>query len=351
VGKRFYSCGVGRWRYHFTRIQNGVPVDVYWTKGFFYFKQDTSVNSVDSTVRVKTIEKVYAGTPQGVMNVTVLPSAQNSTGDVDISPGITTKPLASAPDTSFKFTENEVASGPGYLRKFDPTFGIGIISTAGVPVGPPYRDWHVPSVRCDSMTYLKGSGCVVRPDPQRSNVPTLDLTAGSGTNTLLWDHILHAQNSGLPGNPVRNQFRAPSPLTRITEGDAQYGRNRDLACPERRMSYYKPTQTPPLTCDEYPMAGTREGAAASYPNGGRTFSFCSMTTPLSGPPKGPPPAGPLYPDGDVPANMGLTGWSACFIPKPQNDSQGGLMPSFYRKNRILGYEEDLDGFMVSAYHS
>ena len=201
--------------------QNGVPVDVYWSKGFFYFKQETSLSSVDSTVRVKILPKASEGVPVGVMNTQVIPSAQNSNGSVAITPGgATVKALATNPDTTFKFTENQVKSGPGNVRKFDPTFGMCITSTAGVPVGPPCRDFRVPSVRCDSLTYFKGSGCVVRPDPQRRNVPILDLTAGPSNNTQLYDHVLWAQNSGLPGNPAVNEYtNTPTPLTRITDGD------------------------------------------------------------------------------------------------------------------------------------
>lgn len=235
---------------------------------------------------------------------------------------------------------------PGTVRKFDPYVSLRLnVHWADTAISS--RPWRLPTIRCDSLTYIKSDGCVVRPDGARRNVPMFDLTAGPSNNTQLYDHILHAQNSGLPGNPVPNAyFDYPTPLTRIDRGDAQYGKNRSIACPWR-MKYYKPNVTPVLSCDEYPMAATREGAAKNNPPvGGRTFSFCSMTTPLSG-----PAVGPLFPDGDNIANMGTNGWSSCFIPDSQNKSGGGMMPSFYDKNRILAFAEDIDGYTVSAYHA
>ncbi|MFF0542674.1 hypothetical protein ACFYTF_07535 [Nocardia thailandica] len=127
-------------------------------------------------------------------------------------------------------------------------------------------------------------------------------------------HVERAQQSGLPGG-------VGSPLHRQASV-AERNNNRRVACP-RGNAIADARRVPGRSCDEYPFASTREGAA-SNPNG-RTFNpECHVP--------------------DLGAATGPTGHSACMIDNPQNLAAGGLLGVFYGKMRVI----DNDAFIVLA---
>lgn len=182
-----------------------------------------------------------------------------------------------------------------------------------------------PQVRCDGGggpvegAGLRGIGCVLA-----AGRPILEMNAPGGiVRTQLMDHVLWAQNSGLPGNP--NSGYA---LHRIYQSNPQRQENNKTACPQKASD---PTLERPsgYQCDEYPFATSREGAAggfnANYP---RTHYWCQIFS--------------------RPTNVvNPLGYSICMVPGTQNSSGGGLMPPFHRKNRLL---EGTDAYYVNAYH-
>ncbi|MDY0811457.1 hypothetical protein [Kitasatospora purpeofusca] len=155
------------------------------------------------------------------------------------------------------------------------------------------------NVRCDNATGGNPyTGCVVPwyPSPafyRQANTPELAR------------HVSLAQASGLPGAT----FEAP--LTRTTD-PAVSGPNRTMACGDA-------PSIPDKSCDEYPLATSRQGLTAGGTR--RTFDNCSF---------------------GLPQQSGPTGVSVCMISRNEQDSQGGTMSQFYRWERVL----DGDPFRV-----
>jgi Deoxyribonuclease NucA/NucB len=133
--------------------------------------------------------------------------------------------------------------------------------------------------RCDNI--IEPADCV---DPYGPMFVKFDATATPLVGPVA-DHI-YAAEAALPshwGNPNY----ANSGLTR-TMSDADESANRAIACP--------PGQTPAgQSCDEYPMATTKQGAAFSA----------------------------------------VGDWSTAYVPVSANSSQGGTLNSFYALDHVL----------------
>ncbi|MEW2527563.1 hypothetical protein [Streptomyces sp. NPDC047071] len=157
---------------------------------------------------------------------------------------------------------------------------------------PPYTPAEIPSTfkefRCDNATAGRPEvGCVVPWYPSKlkySKVRTPDLAR----------HVTLAQNSGLPKRLHR------------TTTQSVIDDNRDKACGDRPSVSGK-------SCDEYPVATSKEGLSAGGKR--RTFDGCSYS--------------------DIPSGSGSKGASACAIAKADNQSQGGTNTQFYRAERVL----------------
>jgi hypothetical protein len=119
--------------------------------------------------------------------------------------------------------------------------------------------------------------------------------------------VSRAQGSGLPGADFAN------PLIRTTDQDI-IDRNRTLACGDA-------PSVPLRSCDEYPIATSRQGMSAGGTR--RTFDGCTF---------------------DLPRATGPSGVSVCMIIATENNAQGGLNTQFFRRERVL----DGDPFRVIA---
>jgi hypothetical protein len=123
-----------------------------------------------------------------------------------------------------------------------------------------------------------------------------DRQAGDPTNTPVVDGTPLPTGAPLPSRwGVRNADGTGNPLHR-TQDPAKIDANRAKACPASR----------PVSCDEWPLASTREGAAYK--------------------------------------SDGPQDWSWRTVSVTANNSQGGLTGTFYNQNRIL----DGDPFWVQA---
>jgi hypothetical protein len=165
------------------------------------------------------------------------------------------------------------------------------------------------AIRCDNAVPGPNPipGCVV-PDW----APIMTYSSSGPYEELAW-HILAAQESGLPGSHPDYGLSNPAPLNRLVDEILQ-ARNRSTACPD---SWTRP---PGLSCDEYPMASTRQGAhTAGGP--GRTFEGCQV--PLS-------------------AGTGPSGFSSCMIDDTENSQGGTALGTFLTNQRIL----DNDAYYV-----
>ncbi|REE96658.1 NucA/NucB deoxyribonuclease domain-containing protein [Thermomonospora umbrina] len=161
-----------------------------------------------------------------------------------------------------------------------------------------------PEVRCDHM--LPGNsrpGCVFH-----KAMPIM-LYSLKGPYAELAKHIRAAQISGLPGAYGRGKA-----LKRLVNPELQK-KNRNRACPSR------PTRPAGLSCDEYPMASTHQGAFTVDPKARpgvlrRSHRWCRM-------PK-------------VPYKTGPKGFSVCLINEKHNSNGGGALDDFYVEERVLG---------------
>ena len=156
-------------------------------------------------------------------------------------------------------------------------------------------------VRCDdAVPGASTAGCVFPEAPgvvvyERAKYPELAR------------HAELAQQSGLPGaGPDR-------PLTYTTDEKINK-ENRRLACGDA-------PSVPGKSCDEYPVASSRQGLTAGGTR--RTFDDCGF---------------------DLPRQTGPTGVSVCMIDEKQNSAQGGLHAGAYRQWRML----DGDSFVVAV---
>jgi hypothetical protein len=153
-----------------------------------------------------------------------------------------------------------------------------------------------PRVRCDDMFSNRQSGCVF-PDNTVSRF-FLD----SGVFPDVAEHVADSQANGAPGDNLT--------LHRAMNAEPA---NRARACPDAPRPAGK-------SCDEYPPASTREGAA-SAPNAGATFPRCNID---------------YLPDrSDVDGLL----WSACMVSDWENLNAGVELNEFYGDNRVLDGDE------------
>lgn len=167
---------------------------------------------------------------------------------------------------------------------------------------PAVVDYQLNQFRCDNATVGRAAvGCVV---PWYAS----ELIYSSASYPSLASHVERAQASGLPGATFEN------PLTR-TEDATIVNTNRDLACGDAPSIWR-------MSCDEYPIARSREGLSSGGTR--RTFDGCQMSHVSSG--------------------TGPTGVSVCMITAAENSAQGGLNTQFFRAERVL----DGDPFRVTV---
>ncbi|WP_266856848.1 hypothetical protein [Streptomyces sp. NBC_01306] len=159
--------------------------------------------------------------------------------------------------------------------------------------------------RCDStMKTSSGKyrqGCVDAGRP-----PEFELTSVDPEQT--W-HVEEAIKSGLPG-------AAGSPLHRLADKKMR-DINRQTSCPKAGKVRDGRTLAG-RSCDEYPFASTKEGAAST--KNGRTINEnCHVPdlTPATGP----------------------NGYSVCMIDAKQNSHSGSLLGSFYGTERVIDGDE------------
>lgn len=147
--------------------------------------------------------------------------------------------------------------------------------------------WASPSFRCDNVFPGYPAGCVVPAiTPILTTMTQLPAIAAN---------IAAVQQAGPHHYGLQGEG---SPLTR---NSSLIGANRAVACPG----------TPPagLSCDEYPFASTDQGASQTQP-----------------------------PD-----------WGTALVPVAEQNSQGGLLSSFYNEYRVMdGTEGTGDAFWVSV---
>ncbi|MBD9727811.1 NucA/NucB deoxyribonuclease domain-containing protein [Streptomyces caniscabiei] len=141
-------------------------------------------------------------------------------------------------------------------------------------------------VRCDSVSYLGKPGCVYA-----SWLPSFTLSRKDSAVKEAAQHVYDAQRK------VKGKPGLSKPLHRLT-GKKKIDKNRSIVC---KKSYKRPKGK---SCDEYPMASTREG-------GGQE-------------------------------SKGLS--SHRMINAKQNSKAGTRLNQFYGQNRII----DGDGFFVKA---
>lgn len=361
-GKRFYLCGTIR--YEFTtrkreRPAGGVPYLrlVAAEKGFIYHDGKANESAISQTVdyRTRILRSVANGDTAGV-RATVSAFAggsQSRTGTITPSADRTVPIAIGSPQTlSWQIKSNlPKPTDTGYSARFewDTVQGKIVMNNTKFPASNPYNaEIALPTARCDNFQYISSEpGCVMAPSSTRRNLPVMDLTttrnlATPSEATQLWDHVLTAQNSGVPGQPVALAAitgagvaiqRIPD-ATQSGERGLQAKRNRSKAC--SRRSIYKPADGfggyPSWQCDEYPFSSTHQGANLD-PGNGRTRDWCFIK--------------------NLPINVFQSpgGWSACYIPTSMNNAGGQLIKPFNIENRILFRADDpRDGYFVSAYH-
>ncbi|WP_176929404.1 NucA/NucB deoxyribonuclease domain-containing protein [Lentzea albidocapillata] len=203
-------------------------------------------------------------------------------------------PLNSFKDGEWYF--DTTATAPGAIGHCDPTWEVTFTTSGYAPATANYLTY---AFRCDNATGGNPNvGCVV---PQYPSA----LLYFSSSYPALASHVSRAQASGLPGATF------DAPLTRSTDAAVE-ARNRALACGDAPSIDGK-------TCDEYPLATSRNGLSAGGAR--RIFDNCGFAPqPGSGP----------------------DGASACMITASENNAQGGLNTQFYRSERVL----DGDPFRV-----
>jgi hypothetical protein len=197
------------------------------------------------------------------------------------------------------------ATAPGSIATCSSQWNL-TITNPGFPnvlLGP----YNEAQFRCDNATSGRASaGCVLGWFPDFL-IYTAAATPG------LASHVNQAQLSGLPGRS------GGTPLHRTTNVATQ-NTNRSRACSGAPSIAGK-------SCDEYPVATSREGLAslpaATWQNFRRTFSGCSF---------------------NLPAQTGPTGASSCMIAVGDQNSQGGTNNGFYTSKRVL----DGDPFFISV---
>lgn len=224
----------------------------------------------------------------------------NGTGSLSLSPGVQKgasvstlqyEPGVLAKDGRVSFTAQYETDNP-QTSSMKPSAKIALKVNSFTPLTSPVNVW---APRCDGNPKLNRKGCVIE-----GNVPTLSVT---GPVSYAW-HVRTAQATGLPKQLHR------------TMDDAQVRKNRATACPAK---YPRPAGK---TCDEYPFASTREGAANSG-GGPRTYGGCQINL--------------------ASISQGPKGYSVCMIMADDNAKGGSDLAKFYTDWRVM----DGDAFNVS----
>ncbi|WP_341683885.1 hypothetical protein REK76_17465 [Nocardia farcinica] len=225
-----------------------------------------------------------------------------------------TRPVA--PGTTISLAANPfVFTQPSQTLHMDSDWQV-IIESPDVAPGGSFA--FAPQVRCDAAPFLRNTqGCAFT-----DVVPVLDYTSSQSYSEYN-AHVSAAQRSGLPGAYGGNPLHRETAKSAIDD-------HRRASCgvvtgPRRTGK----------SCDEYPMASTREGAVLnSY---GRTYTNPPCLIKDAG----------LHSVAD-PASIHVTsGFSVCNISASQNSSAGSLLSWFYTKNRI----RDGDPFHINVQGS
>lgn len=362
-GKRFYLCGTTTYEVTMYKIdpRSATPLQLTGSeKGFQYLEGKANESGKSQTIDYRTRIARAVSSGDVLSNAAIykvgVGGSQDRTGTITPAADVPrTVPLTAGAQTlSWQVTSN-LPKGAGATQRSERDTAQGTLTFSN----PRYEqsptnvllnnDIIFPAARCDNFQYIyvNDPGCVMAPSATRRNLPVMDLTTTRNLPTpseatQLWDHVLTAQNSGVPGQPVALAAitGAGVALQRIPSADqaGESGRparqNRRTAC--SRRTTYRPAPgfggVANWECDEYPFASTYQGARLE-PNNGRTRDWCFIK--------------------NLPINVGLSpgGWSACYIPKDMNQAGGQLIAPFNRENRILLRADDArDGYFVSAYH-
>ncbi|MEN3305218.1 MAG: hypothetical protein V7603_1420 [Micromonosporaceae bacterium] len=149
---------------------------------------------------------------------------------------------------------------------------------------------YMSDVRCDNATGGNPSvGCVM---PWYASA----ILYSQSSYPALASHVARAQASGLPGAT----FTAP-----LIKDSTLQASNRQRACGDA-------PSIPGLSCDEYPIASSRNGLNAGGTR--RTFDGCNF---------------------NLPRATGPTGVSVCMIAAGEQNAQGGLNSQLFRHDRVL----------------
>jgi hypothetical protein len=159
-------------------------------------------------------------------------------------------------------------------------------------------------IRCDSLFAPNPYGCVFPEGPSQR------FFVDASLYPIAVEHIVQSQETGAPGHDIA--------LTRITNSDRIFT-NRATACP-------RGLRPRGMSCDEYPFATTKEGAA-SDPTRGHTFEWCRVF---------------WLPDASV---VPRAPWSACVMPEDENSGVGSDMYRFWVDYRVI----DGDKFFVEPF--
>jgi hypothetical protein len=203
------------------------------------------------------------------------------------------------------------------------TFGAMSTTSIALPTNVHRMDSNW--VRCDNALKTNSTGCTVP-----NFVPTVTYKL-NGPRPTLAKHIKNGIASQLLGKPycgtttttsVQNgQCSTQTALNRVYDLQTRKD-NRAQACP---ASLKKPEAK---SCDEYPMASTRQGGMSAGINDWRTFQGCQM--------------GDNY-------KTGKKGWSRCFIDADDNKLGGLDLAAFYGNSQEKGQRIlDNDPFFVAT---
>ncbi|MFP3968677.1 hypothetical protein SMC26_40715 [Actinomadura fulvescens] len=300
---RDYTCGIFDLRVSFWRTVNNVWTQVGWID--FAAVDGIAVSTINPNFAMQQQIDSYAywgevagAMVQGAFNCTGVCRLQTS--NYPSQPmTLENVPLGTANIAS-------TATAVGAVGNANPSITIRF-SKPGYTPSLPYT-YGAPEVRCDNDL----PGASYRPGCANSWYESSMKYGMSGPYPQLAKHLKDAQDSGLPGFRGSGTF-----LNRITGTDVQ--RNRDRACPTGEFPYPRPDGK---SCDEYPMASTKQGAMTANPDIPprdlrRTFTWCDM------------------PD-TVPVNQtGRRGYSICMIDETQNSNGGVALEDFYITYRIL----------------
>jgi hypothetical protein len=173
------------------------------------------------------------------------------------------------------------------------------------------REFSMTTLRCDNT--IRGAGGYRQGCVYPAKTPGWNMDPDLYTQAV--GHVQNALAAGLPGGVLK-------PLHR--EADVKLrSDNRNKACPTRgAISDGRRNGITGRSCDEYPFASTKEGAA--YTSGG---------------PRTNNPACHI-PDVTTPG----TGYSVCMINAQQNNLAGSFLGAFYGFNRVI----NADAFYVRA---